>query len=183
MQRLVRSAGVLVAAAVRKATRRRAPLALAGSRGCKNVFIYSVSKAVGTGIPERGDRVKMLLLRHAGGLFGPPGGEVEPGEHHWHAAKRESREETGYEFRGGYKELLKFDNGRSRIYLHAVRTLDAPGRPGPLRKGREIELLQHFSLPELRLILRGAHPRAPLRAAGHETLVRVVEELRACGFK
>lgn len=146
-------------------------------------FIYSVSTVTGTEFPEHGSRVCMLLLRHSNGKFGPPGGLVDPGETMWQAAKRESVEETGYVFNRTYRELLKFKYGAARIYLHAVRTLPPRGLPGPLGIGREIRGLEHFSLPQLRLMLRGKMPNAPLRQAGQEALVRIVGELETLGYR
>ena len=163
--------------------RRRVVAPVAPARRSGNAFIYSVSTATGTAFPERGSRVCMLLLQHRNGEFGPPGGCVEQYESSWQAAKRESREETGYNFNSAYRELLKFDYGAARIYLHTVRSLHASGPPGPLRKGREIHSLRHFSLPELRLMLRNSLPNAPLRPAGLEALTRIVGELEAQGYK
>ena len=174
----------LAAATVRQ---RRAPGRRLGNgskkRPARNAFIYSVSSATHRRrFPSRGDRVVMLLLRHRNGEFGPPGGRVDEDENSWQAAKRESREETGYIFNSVYHEILKFDYGTARIYLHSVRELPPSGPPGPLRSGREIDRLQHFTLPELRLMVRGSMSAARIRPAGQEALTRVVAELEACGY-
>jgi len=202
LRRLVLGAGTLALRAVtalRAAASRRA--------GYQNAFIYSVAVAgngagsgrragrvagnpvagngagSGSAFPKRGDRVCVLLLRHANGEFGPPGGCIDPGESAWDAAKREFTEETGYRFRNDYKELLKLRYGAARLYVHAVRVLPPAGRPGSRRRGHEIVALRHFTIPQLQKMLRGEDADAPLRGVGVEALVRVLGEFEQRGYQ
>ena len=59
--------------------------------------------------------------RYAAGLWNPPGGRVEPGEHLAHAAAREAREEVGLHVRPQDLECL------------GVARYDTAGLAGPAR--------------------------------------------------
>lgn len=136
--------------------------------------------------------VRMLLLEHKDGTYGPPGGEMEASENSWQCAKREWHEETGYTLHMSYTELCKFTvsfKGRrkqSRVYLQSLKTLaalPAPGPPGDKRIGTEIRHIAHFSLPQLIRMRDDELPGQVVRVGARQSLALVIAELKKRKYK
>lgn len=88
---------------------------------------------------SQGARELLLMRRADNGLWGLPGGRVEPGESVHDAAQREVREETGYAVRllrlvGVYSDpasmVVRHPDGRRIHYVNLCFEAVAAGAPG-----------------------------------------------------
>ncbi len=122
--------------------------------------------------PEHHDR--MLLLRHRDtGRWVAPGGMVEPDEDPADAARRETREETGYEVElgrilgafGGPEFRVEYPNGDVVSYVMTVYEARARGRHDVADGGEALEL-RFVSMAEAETLDTAAWLKAVLRAVG-----------------
>lgn len=131
----------------------------------------------GTGVIVRNSEGKILLeLRADCGLWGTPGGRVDPGESIEQSARREVREETGLEVRitrllgvysGPEDRIITYpDNGDVRHKVDVFLEAEITG--GTLAPSLESERLEFFDPSHLPAELHPAGVR-PLwdYAAGH----------------
>lgn len=109
---------------------------------------------------EPGSSDLLLLRRSDNGHWCLPGGRMEPGESVHDAARREIREETGFEVSlgrlvGVYSDpafmVVERQDGRRVQYLNLCFEAHAVGVPGPLgtpEESLEVGFFAHDALPE-----------------------------------
>jgi 8-oxo-dGTP pyrophosphatase MutT (NUDIX family) len=98
-----------------------------------------------------GPRGTVLHLHKRLGIWMQPGGHVDPGEHPWEAALRETREETGLPVRhpDGRPELIHLDAHQAGPHFHLdLRYLLLSDDVDPLPPPGESQHVRWFSLPD-----------------------------------
>ena len=120
----------------------------------------------------------LLLRRSDNGHWCLPGGRMEPGESVVDAARREIREETGFEVSlgrlvGVYSDpsfmVVRREDGRRVQYLNLCFEAHAVGTPGPLgtpEEALEVGFFAHDALPEPFVPVHHVRIRDALERAG-----------------
>ncbi len=113
----------------------------------------------------------LVGLRSAGRVFAGawefPGGRIQPGEHPWRAAERETLEETGLEVQacGGLGEL-DAETPAGKVTLHLVLCRPAAGRAEP--RAEAVQAVRWVPLDELdRLTMPPANAEVVRRLRSH----------------
>jgi predicted NUDIX family NTP pyrophosphohydrolase len=157
------------------------------------VVTRSKKQSAGVLVFRRSERGIEVLLAHPGGpifrhrdagAWTIPKGEIEPGEPPLDAARRELREETGYELLGPYVPLgsVKLKSGKvvyawaceGDVDLSAFKSclfrMEWPPRSGRLTEFPELDRVQYFDVDVARVKLNEAQSELVSRLLAHLAL-------------
>jgi ADP-ribose pyrophosphatase len=130
------------------------------------------------------DREAVLIQEYRYGIDGMllecPAGSLNPGEDPLTCAKRELREETGYEAPRWEKLFaLPSEPARSNAIMHAYLALDAVATASQqLDRSEHIEPILH-PLADLERLMRTTRERSATSVGSTTTLYAAIERLRA----
>jgi predicted NUDIX family NTP pyrophosphohydrolase len=157
------------------------------------VVTRSKKQSAGVLVYRRKERVIQVLLAHPGGpifrhrdalSWTIPKGEIEPGELPLDAARRELREETGFELPGPYVSLgsVKLKSGKivhawaceGDVDLSAFKSclfeMEWPPRSGRRGSFPELDRVEYFDVEVARLKLNEAQAELVSRLLAHLAL-------------